>query len=142
MERDAVLERIYAEVASGRSLNSVLRNDEGLPAPTTFWRWHMESEDIRDNLARARMNGVEKHMDECVDIADDSANDYVDGADGPTYNPESVQRAKLRIETRLKLAQMMAPRKYGPKMDVTSNGETLALANLIAARRAKVARGD
>lgn len=108
MDRDKALPEIYGEVASGRSLDNVL-SDEGMPSPSTFWRWHMDDENIRDNLARARENGVERHMGEIVRISDE-----VD---------EDPASRRVRIDARVKAAQMIAPRKYGPKLDVTSGGE-------------------
>lgn len=123
-DKEHCLPVIYARVAAGQSLDKVLREDSNLPSATTFWRWHMEDEDIRDNLARARENGVEALMDESISIADDKSDDYEEDENGKEkYNPESVARAKLRVETRFKYAQMIAPRKYGPKLDVTSGGE-------------------
>lgn len=111
IDRGEVLPFIYAEVASGRSLDNVL-TDEGMPSPSTFWRWHMEDEDIRDNLARARENGVERHLGEIVRIADEVA--------------EEPASRRVRIDARVKAAQMIAPRKYGPKLDLTSGGEKLS----------------
>lgn len=113
IDRVSVLPRIYGEVASGRSLDRVLSDDEGMPSPSTFWRWHMEDDEIRDNLARARDNGVEVHMDEIVTIADDL-----------TEDPAS---RRVRIDARTKRAQMIAPRKYGAKIDVTSAGESVKM---------------
>lgn len=128
IDRAVVLPAIYAEVAAGRSLDTVL-TDEGMPSPSTFWRWHMEDQEIRDNLARARENGVERHLDEIVTISDD-------------LEDEPASR-RVRIDARVKAAQMMAPRKYGPKLDVTSGGQPFDLAEVIAARRRRVAeRGD
>lgn len=126
-DREYCLPEIYARVASGKSLSKVLREDSNLPSSSTFWRWHMEDADIRDNLARARLNGVEALMDESIEIADDSSLDYSGTDDEPVYNAESVQRSKLRVETRFKYAQMIAPRKYGVKVDVTSGGEKIAV---------------
>lgn len=126
-DREYCLPEIYARVASGQSLDKVLREDSNLPSASTFWRWHMEDPDIRDNLARARLNGVEALMDESISIADDSGSDYTGTDDEPVYNPESVQRSKLRVETRFKYAQMIAPRKYGVKVDVTTDGEKIAV---------------
>lgn len=113
IDRDAVLPHIYAEVASGRSLDKVLTEDDGMPSPSTFWRWHMEDEAIRDNLARCRENGVERYMGQIVEISDDKADD-----------PAS---RRVRIDARVKAAQMIAPRKYGPKLDVTSGGEKVQM---------------
>lgn len=126
-QREAMIVHILAEVSAGRSVASILAEDDGMPASTTFWRWHMDDENLRDNLARARQNGVEHRIDECVAIAD-TANDR-----------DSAAAAKVRVDTRLKLAQMIAPRKYGPKLDVTSGGEKLNMAETLAARRQQVA---
>jgi hypothetical protein len=123
IDREAVLPTIYAEVATGRSLDSVLK-DEGMPSSATFWRWHMEDENIRENLAQARANAVEVHLGEIIEIADNK-----------TADPDAASR-KVRIYAREKFAQMIAPRKYGPKLDLTSGGEKIGLsAEIEAARR-------
>ena len=123
--RDAILPLIYQSVAGGPSLDRTLRETEGMPDPATFWRWHMDDPEIRDNLARARELGAEAHLAECVDIAD-QANDR-----------DSAAAAKVRVDTRIKLAQMMAPRKYKPGVDITSGGERIGLADAIAAGNAR-----
>jgi hypothetical protein len=141
-DREIVLTHVYGEVAAGRSLDRVLRDDADMPDPATFWRWHLQDETIRDNLARARENGVERLMGECVDIADETWNDTItDIAGNDKPNTEWISRSKLRIETRMKYAQMIAPRKYGPKLDVTSAGDKLDIAAIIAERRQQVAAG-
>ena len=145
-EREPVLAHIYGEVAAGRALDRVLSEDEGMPGSSTFWRWHMADEQIRDNLARARENGVERLMGECVDIADTQEVGEIRTvkADGAieVKTEDMLGHRKLRIETRMKYAQMIAPRKYGAKLDVTSGGEAINLADAIAQRRAKVADVD
>jgi hypothetical protein len=89
-----------------------------------------DGESLRLAYARARESGVEHLLDECLAIADDTADDYTEKtrADGSKYeqfNPEAVQRSKLKIDTRFKLAAVIAPHKYGDKLDVTSKGEKL-----------------
>ncbi len=122
IDRDEVLPRIYAGVASGIALDRVLREGERMPDPATFWRWHMEDEAIRDNLACARMNGVEVHMDEIVDIANNPmiGEKRTVKADGAVeiVQADMIEHRKLMIDTRVKRAQMIAPRKYGPKMEL------------------------
>jgi hypothetical protein len=130
IDRGKVLPIIFAEVASGRSLDRVLNETSGMPSSSTFWRWHMEDEEIRDNLARARENGVERLMDECVDIADtqeigERIKVDEDGNEEITRE-DMLGHRKLRIETRMKYAQMIAPRKYGVhRVDLTSGGDRL-----------------
>lgn len=45
---------------------------------------------------------------------------------------------KLQIETRIKMAQMLKPKTYSPKLDVTSNGETINFAAQLEAARRRV----
>lgn len=130
INREEVLPLIYQAVAAGMPLQRVLEDEPGMPASTTFWRWHMDDEGIRDNLARARENGAEAHLADCVAIADTAT------------DRDSAAVAKVRIDTRIKLAQMMAPRKYKPGVDVTSGGEKISsLADAIAAGNARL-NGD
>lgn len=132
IDRDKVLPVIYAAVASGVALDTVLSDPEveGLPSTSTFWRWHMEDETIRDNLARARENGVEARLEECIPIADTAV------------DRDSSAAAKVRVDTRFKLAQMLAPRKYKPGVDVTSNGKTIDVASAIHVGNARVNDGS
>lgn len=145
-DRDLVLPVIYAGVASGQSLDKVLRKNDELPSASTFWRWHMEDENIRDNLARARLNGVEALMDESVAIADTplvgiETEEDADGVITKTKRGDMLGHRKLQIETRFKYAQMIAPRKYGARVDLTSGGEKIGLAEAMAASRQRVLDG-
>jgi hypothetical protein len=146
-QREAIIAHVLAEVSGGRAVSRILREDDGMPASSQFWRWHFESEDLQEKVARARLNGVEAIMDETLDIADDGTNDWIEKKrdDGSTYdalNAEHVQRSKLRVDTRHKYAQMIAPRKYGAKLDLTSGGEKISLtAEIEAARRRAAENG-
>ena len=145
-EREVIINHVLAELSGGRAVSRILREDEGMPAASQFWRWHFESEDLQEKVARARLGGVEAIMDETIEIADDGTNDWVERTrdDGSTYDAfsaEHVQRSKLRVDTRYKYAQMIAPRKYGPKLDLTSGGEKLGLAAELDAARRRAAEG-
>jgi hypothetical protein len=129
IDRAKVLPVIFGEVAAGRALDKVLE-DAGMPASATFWRWHMEDEQIRENLAQARANAVELHLGEIVGIADDKESD-----------PDARSR-KVRIYARERFAQMIAPRKYGPKLDLTSLGEKIGLSAEVEAARRRAAEDE
>jgi hypothetical protein len=147
--REEQIEHILGEVSSGRSLWTVLEHDEGMPSHSVFWRWHMADEDLRDNLARARLNGVEAHMEKAVHIAETpqmgsvvTIKPHFDkegnlaGEITEVRKEDMLGHRKLQIETLLKRAQMIAPRKYGPKMDLTSGGEKIEGATGDVAARA------
>lgn len=106
----------------------------------------MRHEEVRDNLARARQNGVEALIDEAVDIADTPLEGiettWERGPDGVKMREtrkEMLGHRRLQVETRLKYAQMIAPRKYGPKLDLTSDGENMStITDGIAAGRKRI----
>jgi hypothetical protein len=67
----------------------------------TLRSWRLNDVEIDRQIARAREQGCESLVDECVGIAD-NANSAAD-----------VQRDKLRVWTRLQVAEKIAPRLYG-----------------------------
>jgi len=55
---------------------------------------------------------------------------------------EALGHRRLQIETRLKYAAMIKPRKYGPKLDLTSDGEKLSsIADAIAEGNRRIEEG-
>jgi hypothetical protein len=81
-------------------------------------------EDLSAHIARAREMGYDNIAEECLDIADNSNNDWMNrevrNARGQieiqrVVDTEHIQRSKLRIETRLKLLAKWKPEKYGDK---------------------------
>ncbi|ALJ15349.1 terminase small subunit-like protein [Sphingopyxis macrogoltabida] len=150
LDREKAIPVILAGVAAGKALDVVLKEDPTLPSPSTFWRWHMDDVKLRDNLARAREMGVEVHMDEALSIADTPMQGQIVtrklDKDGNEYDEvrteDMLGHRKLMIETRIKRAQMIAPRKYGPKLDVTSDGERIEMESTdVAVRLASIFAG-
>jgi hypothetical protein len=157
-EKAEIIAHVLVNVASGRFVSRVFREDDiiangvRLPNQATFWRWIFEddnlpedqSEKLCEKLVRAREFGVEALIDEAVDIADISTHDTVirEDADGGTSeraNTEWITRSRLRVETRLKVAAMLKPKKYGAKLDLTSDGKRLGIAEQINLARQRVA---
>jgi hypothetical protein len=75
-------------------------------------------------IARAREIGYDALAEECLKIADDGTNDYVEGERGPQLNSEHIQRSKLRIETRLKLLAKWSPKRYGERVQVAGDADS------------------
>ena len=148
----SILERL----ADGEPLAEICR-DEGMPDPGTWRDWCHADENLAIAYARARELGEEAIAAECLAISDDGRNDWMEKRDkdgaliGWQINGEHVQRSKLRVDTRLKLLAKWNPKKWGEKVDVTSDGERLApdLSNaaaqvaalLAAARERKAEKG-
>lgn len=139
---------VLINVACGRFVSRVFREDKTtdtgvkLPNAATFWRWVLEDEtgELDEKLVRARERGIEALLDETIDIADDGRNDtYLkelpSGLEVEAVDSDVIQRSKLRIETRIKLAQMLKPKTYGPKLDLTSGNKPIGIAAELEAAR-------
>ncbi len=141
-DRERIIAHVLVELAAGRAVSRILREDADMCPKSTFWNWCFNDEDLMGKVARAREFGVEAVLDDAIDIADDKTHDTVkdeQGNDRP--NTEWITRSRLRVDTRHKYAQMIAPRKYGPKLDVTSDGKALNLPAEIEAARRRAADG-
>ena len=78
----------------------------------------MQDEDFAARMGRARALGFDALVDQMLEIADDSRNDWVERKDAkldapPMRNPESVARSRLRIETRMRILARWSPQRFG-----------------------------
>lgn len=79
-----------------------------------------------DQYACAREVRAENIFEEIIDIVDCEDHDIVIDENGvPRVNNDVIQRDKLRVDARKWMLGKMAPKKYGDKIDVTSDGEKL-----------------
>ncbi|MFA6113448.1 MAG: hypothetical protein WC729_05635 [Sphingomonas sp.] len=114
--RTALIEEILlAGIADGRTLAEMCR-EIGVNRNTVL-NW-TKDEDFAARMARARALGFDAIADQMLEIADDSRNDWVARADAaagdaPVRNPDNIARAKLRIDTRLRLLMSWNPKRYG-----------------------------
>lgn len=111
-------------------LRTICRMD-GMPNRDSVFEWLKVHKEFSDRYTRAKEMQIELIAEEMCDIADDGSNDLmvVTKPNGEQYeqeNKEVTSRSKLRVETRKWLLSKLAPKKYGDKLDVTSNGETIA----------------
>lgn len=118
---------ICERLSTGEPLAQICR-DEGMPAPRTVREWAQNEPDIAAAIGRAREDGEDALAEECLEIADDASNDWMEKHDkdgkniGWQLNGEHVQRSKLRIETRLKLLAKWNPKKYGERIHNEHSG--------------------
>lgn len=92
---------------------------------TTALEW-IDKLDKNDHYTRAREQRSDNIFEEIMDIADDGRNDTYTNEDGvEVVNHDHIQRSRLRIEARKWMLGKMQPKKYGDKVDVTSDGEKI-----------------
>ena len=93
---------------------------------TTVKRWIIEKEEFRAKYVRAKEEQAEHLAEEMLEIADDSNGDTLINDKGEEkVNNEWVQRSRLRIDTRKWIASKLLPKKYGDKLDLTTNGQNI-----------------
>jgi hypothetical protein len=119
----AVATKICEQLSEGISLREICRQD-GMPPWQTVYSWMERDASLVEAIARAREIGYDALAEECLKIADDGTNDYVEGERGPQLNSEHIQRSKLRIETRLKLLAKWSPKRYGERVQVAGDADS------------------
>lgn len=95
-----------------------------MPGLSTIFRWLGDEahEAFREQYAKARESRADALVEDILEIADDSRNDWVEINDpeNPGYrvNGEAIQRSRLRVDTRKWVASKMLPKVYGEKLAV------------------------
>jgi hypothetical protein len=93
-----------------------------MPHPNSVRAWMKDRPEFSNAITQAREAGFDALAAECLTIADDTSGDVIDSDYGPRVDSGRIQRAKLKIETRLKLLSKWYPQKYGDKIEVENAG--------------------
>ena len=112
---------ICERLGKGEPLAHICRDDR-MPAVRTVSDWKKASEMFSADFARAREEGFDQIAADCLDIADETSFDTIEGENGERANTEWISRSKLRIETRLKLLAKWDPKRYGDKITQEHTG--------------------
>jgi hypothetical protein len=89
-----------------------------------------------EKYARACILRAERVNDEILDIADDKTQDAisVDLGDGVLIekeNKEFIQRSRVRIDARKWWLSKTNPKKYGERLDITSDNKQLVSPQIV-----------
>jgi hypothetical protein len=112
-ERQRIVDHVLAQLALGTPVSKIFEEGTGLCSEATWYRWLLNDQSLREEVAQAREIGCERHIDQMIVIADDREGDT---------DPQS---RRVRIYAREKAAAMLAPRRFGQRLDVTSGGKPL-----------------
>ena len=102
---EKLVERMLEEIASGRSVISLCREEDWTPNADTWYRWLYKHEGLSDRYARAKSFQSEREADIILDIADTASN-------------QDYQVARLRVDARKWVASKLLPNKYGDKIQI------------------------
>lgn len=129
-KKEEVFSNIITEIADvGTPLRTILKR-KGMPSSSTFFIWIDEDDSLSKRYARAKEVMVEALADEMLEIADDGSNDYMTIVKGDkeynVENKEVTNRSRLRVDTRKFLLSKVLPKKYGDRLDITSDGDKVS----------------
>ena len=112
---------------TSKSLRTICAMD-GMPSVITVLKWIRENTNgFSAQYARAKEEQADMLIEDMLEIADDGTNDLMTitkgGISYQVENKEVTNRSRLRVETRKWIASKLKPKKYGDKLDVTSDGD-------------------
>lgn len=116
-------DNICEQLALGNSMRTVCAADE-MPAMSTVFKWLRENESFSEQYARAKQESSDYMAEELADISDKALEDAYAGGENKAVNA-IVNAHRMRIDTRKWLMSKMKPKKYGEKLDLTTDGEKL-----------------
>jgi hypothetical protein len=121
-----IADRILTAISEGDSLATALKR-EGIN-PRNFAKW-LSVKDYRDRYMDARKIQAEMMAHEILTIADDVSRDRIVESDGRVrFDMASVNRARLRIDTRKFILAKVLPKIYGDRIALTdADGENLRI---------------
>jgi len=102
----------------------------------TFYKWVENDPDNAKLYTCACARRADAIFEEIFDIADDTKNDTTQvfdrtGKKIDVPDMEWIQRSKLRVDVRKWAAAKLNPRKYGEKLDLTSDNEAIKPSTII-----------
>lgn len=126
--RPELAEEICDAIATTpRGLDYLCAMNPHWPSSRTIWRWVEAHEKFRQSYLRAHAQQAALLAFEALEIADDASRDtkWVGpaGAQYEVMDAEWVARSKLRVETRLRMAGKLDPKKWGERATVEHTGE-------------------
>ena len=102
---EKLVDKMLEEIASGRSVIGLCRDEEWTPNAETWYRWLYKIEGLSNRYAQAKSVQSEREADIILDIADNATN-------------QDYQVARLRVDARKWIASKLLPNKYGERTQI------------------------
>ena len=120
-----LFDKICESIAtSSRSVTNICKDYD--ISRSNFLIWVEKTTENQDKYARAKHQQMDFMAEEIIEIADDSSGDNkITDLGSEVQNSEFINRSRLRVDARKWLMSKLAPRKYGERLDLTTNGESI-----------------
>lgn len=134
MQYGIMFENFIEQVYRGRSLRSLVEDDPRLISYEDFLRWIKRDPQRHERFKEAQEARTEFLAGEILEIADG-----VDAIDASS--PETVNRDKLRIDTRKWLMSAHNRKRYGESKSIEVGG-TISITDALAQAQARVIEAE
>ncbi len=114
--------KLCDRLSEGVSLRTVCLSDD-MPDKSTVFDWLRKYKEFADQYAQAKAESSEALNEELMDLGDEAI-DHAYKAD-PKASSAVVQAVKLKADNMKWYMSKMKPKKYGDKIDMTTNGKDL-----------------
>lgn len=112
---DTIFNDICDKLADGKSLKSICEKED-MPSKATFYNWINNDKDLLDKYARAKDDASDALADDIQDISDKVLNGEYE-----------ANNARVAIDAKKWIASKLKPKKYGDKLDMTTNGKDMVV---------------
>jgi hypothetical protein len=127
-DEEKVKELICERISTSNDSLRTICNAEGMPCVATVLKWLREDEKFVAQYARAKREQADLLVEQIIEIADTcrEGTKTVEKATGVEITTgDMVERSRLMVDARKWAASKMNPKKYGEKLDVTSDGNPI-----------------
>jgi len=117
-----IADSICAQLAEGISLRSVCAAED-MPEVKTIFNWFRKHPEFLQQYARAKEESAEAQHEMLMDLGDEAIR--LSQSVEPKSSSAVVQAVKLKADNLKWSMSKMKPKKYGEKVDLTSDGKAL-----------------
>jgi len=117
-------------IADGQSVRAIMK-DRKMFCRAEFYKMVDKDEELKDHYARAMSDRADHLFEEILTISDSQEYDVSTKEDGTeVINHNVINRNRLQVDSRKWILSKMNPKKYGDKVDVTTDGKAINILNL------------
>ena len=114
----AAQDHICEQVAEGRFLRVICREDPGMPAFRTVHDWRNEDPEFEARYRQARLDGFDVMAENTKDLIDESPR-MIESEFGKRVDSGWVQWRSKQVDHHMKLLSKFDPARYGDKIEHT-----------------------
>lgn len=118
----SLADKICEQLSQGISLRTVCLADD-IPSAATVFTWLRTNKEFLEQYVRAKEESAEAHNEMLLDLGDEAIT--LSQSVDPKVSNAVVSAVKLKADNLKWVMSKMKPKKYGEKVDYTTNGKDI-----------------